>query len=110
MTHVAAVLGGSDAVLLIRAAGLRLAGLGLSALAEAVMASPTERHFLSRAALGLAACDPRCRDGGLRAPPELVPLAILVAAPLRMPLDFAPPIASTVGLPQEREIGRLLPL
>ena len=42
--------------------------------------------------------------------PELVPLAILVAAPLRMPLDFGASHRFYVGLPQNGEIGRLLPL
>ena len=42
--------------------------------------------------------------------PELVPLAILVAAPLRMPLDFGAAHRFYVGLPQNGEIGRLLPL
>ncbi len=114
MTHVAAVLGALGAPLLLVPGrrALVLAGLGLIALAEAVMAvSGPSSVSPARAALGLV---------GLAIlgvvtvvfvrRPELVPLAILVAAPLRMPLDFGAAHRFYVGLPQDGEIGRLLPL
>jgi hypothetical protein len=114
MTHLAAVLGALGAPLLLVPArrALLLAGLGLIALAEAVLAVSGPSGFsLARAALGLVGL---AILGAVTVVfvrrPELVPLAILVAAPLRMPLDFGAVHRFYVGLPQNGQIGRLLPL
>ena len=114
MTHIAAVLGALGAPLLLVPGrrALVLAGLGLIALAEAVMAvSGPSGVSPARAALGLVGL---AILGAVTVVfvrrPELVPLAILVAAPLRMPLDFGAAHRFYVGLPQDGEIGRLLPL
>jgi hypothetical protein len=114
MTHVAAVLGalGAPLVLVTGRRALILVGLGLIAVAEAVLAvSGPGGASPARAALGLVGL------AGLALfavvfvrRPELVPLAILVAAPLRMPLDFGAAHRFFVGLPSNGEIGRLLPL
>ena len=96
-----------------RAAGLSFSpGSGLIALAEAVLAvSGPSGVSPARAALGLVGL---AILGAVTVVfvrrPELVPLAILVAAPLRMPLDFGAAHRFYVGLPQDGEIGRLLPL
>ncbi len=112
--HLAAVLGAVGAPLVL-ATGRRatvLAGLALIALAEAVLAvhGPTgfapSHGALALAGLGVAAVV----AVGFVARPELVPLVILVAAPFRMPLDLGSTHRFYVGLPQNGEIGRLLPL
>ena len=97
-----------------RAAGLSFSpGSALIALAEVVLATSGPSGISpARAALGLVglAVLVAVRRASSCAGPELVPLAILVAAPLRMPLDFGAAHRFYVGLPQDGEIGRLLPL
>jgi O-antigen ligase len=114
MTHVAAVLGalGAPLVLVTGRRVLVLAGLGLIALAEAFMAvSGPAGSSPARAALGLVGLAGLALFALLFVRrPELVPLAILLAAPLRMPLDFGAAHRFYVGLPSHGEIGRLLPL
>ena len=114
MTHLAAVLGALGAPLLLIPArrAFLLAGLALIAAAEvALAASGPSGVSPARAALGLVGL---AILGAVTVlfvrRPELVPLAILVAAPLRMPLDFGAVHRYYVGLPQNGEIGRLLPL
>jgi len=112
MAHVAAVLGALGAPLVL-ASGRRaliLAGLGLIALAEGVLAvsgagSPARSAvvFVGLGGAALVAVLFVRR-------PELVPLAIVVAAPLRMPLDFGAAHRFYVGLPHNGDLGRLLPL
>jgi hypothetical protein len=89
-----------------------LAGLGLIGIAEVVLASSGPSGLSpARAALGIVGL---ALLGVFTAlfvrRPELVPLAILIAAPLRMPLDFGAAHRFYVGLPENGEIGRLLPL
>ena len=114
MTHLAAVLGALGAPLLLIPArrAFLLAGLALIAAAEVALAvSGPSGVSPARAALGLVGL---AILGAVTVlfvrRPELVPLAILVAAPLRMPLDFGAVHRFYVGLPQNGEIGRLLPL
>ena len=114
MTHLAAVLGALGAPLLLIPArrAFLLAGLALIAAAEVALAvSGPSGVSPARAALGLVGL---AILGAVTVlfvrRPELVPLAILVAAPLRMPLDFGAVHRYYVGLPQNGEIGRLLPL
>jgi hypothetical protein len=113
MAHVAAVLGAIGAPLVL-AFGRRwviLSGLGLLALAEVALAESELALSPSRAALGIVGLAGLVLFGLVFVRrPELVPLAILVAAPIRMPLDFGPSHRFYVGLPQNGEIGRLLPL
>jgi O-antigen ligase len=114
MTHLAAVLGalGAPLVLVTGRRALVLVGLGLIALAEAALAvSGPGGASPARAALGLVGlCILALFAVLFVRRPELVPLAILVAAPLRMPLDFGASHRFYVGLPSNGEIGRLLPL
>ena len=86
---------------------------GLIVLAEAVLAvsGPSRPSPPRRAALGLVGLIGLAAFGYVFVRrPELVPLAILIAAPLRMPLDFGAAHRFYVGLPQGGETGRLLPL
>ncbi len=114
MAHLAAVLGAIGAPLVL-VPGRRiviLAGLSLIALAEGVLAvSGLGAASPARAALGIVGV------AGLAVftvvfvrRPELVPLVILIAAPFRMPLDFGASNRFYVGLPENGQIGRLLPL
>ena len=114
MAHLAAVLGalGAPLVLVSSRRSAILAGLALIAVAEALLAaSGRARVSPARAALGLVGL------AGLAAVtavfvrrPELVPLVVLVAAPFRLPLDFGGSHRFFVGLAENGEIGRLLPL
>ena len=114
MAHLAAVLGaiGAPLVLVSSRRTVILAGLALIALAEGVLAvSGPGAVSPARAALGIVGL------AGLVAftvvfvrRPELVPLVILIAAPFRMPLDFGASHRFYVGLPENGQIGRLLPL
>ncbi len=114
MAHLAAVLGAIGAPLIL-VSGRRvviLAGIGVIAIAEAVLAvqGPTGIS-LSHGALGLAGlCVAAVVAVVFVRRPELVPLVLAVAAPFRMPLDLGAGHRFFVGLPQNGEIGRLLPL
>src|SRR3954466_3610311 len=118
--QIAAVGGalGSGLVLLARGRGPLLAGLVLLALAEAGMAlafstgggvpSPTSPAALAAGAVGLAVL---CAAALLLARrPALVPLAVLVAAPLRPPIEFDRSSSVLVSIAQDGRLGRLLPL
>lgn len=114
MSQLAAVLGafGAPLVLVSSRRLVVLAGLALLALAEGVLvASGPGAVSPARAALGVIGV------AGIAAftitflrRPELVPLVILIVAPFRMPLDFGTSYRFFVGLPQDGQIGRLLPL
>ena len=114
MLHLAAVLGATGAPLVL--IGSRrvfvLAGLAVIALAEAVLVA-SGPNGVSAARVGLAVMGVAGLVGlaflFVRRP-ELVPLAVLIAAPLRLPLDFGAAHRFYVGLPQGGETGRLLPL
>ena len=114
MAHLAAVLGAIGAPLLLVSSRrtVILAGLALVGLAEVVLAAAGPGAVSpARAALGFVGL------AGLAVftvvfvrRPELVPLVILIAAPFRMPLDFGAGHRFYVGLPENGQIGRLLPL
>ena len=112
MPHLAAVLGaiGAPLVLIGSRRAVVVAGLALIALAEAVLAvSGPTTVSAARVGLGLVGLIGLVLFAYLFVRrPELVPLAILVAAPLRMPLDFGAAHRFYVGLPQDGETGRLL--
>jgi putative inorganic carbon (hco3(-)) transporter len=114
MTHIAAVLGaiGAPLVLIGSRRVLVLPGLGLVALAEGVLAvSGPNGVSAARVGLGLLGIVGLAAFAFLFVRrPEFVPLAILLAAPLRLPLDFGAAHRFYVGLPQGGETGRLLPL
>ena len=114
MTHVAAVLGaiGAPLVLAWSRRLVVLAGIAVIALAEGCLAVETPSGISgSHGALAFAGlCLAAVVAVVFARLPELVPLAILVAAPLRMPLDFGTAHRYYVGLPKNGEIGRLLPL
>src|SRR3954452_7350718 len=118
--QIAAVGGalGSALVLLARGRGALLAGLVLLALAEAGMAlafskgggihSLTSPAALAAGAVGIAIL---CAFALLLARrPALVPLAVLVAAPLRPPIEFDRSSSVLVSIAQDGRLGRLLPL
>jgi putative inorganic carbon (HCO3(-)) transporter len=114
MIELAAVLGaiGAPLVLVSSRRSIILTGLALITLAEGVLAASGPGAVSpARAALGIIAL------AGLIAftvvfvrRPELVPLVILIVAPFRMPLDFGASHRFYVGLPENGQIGRLLPL
>ena len=89
-----------------------LAGLALIALAEGVLAaSGPSAVSPARAALGIVGLAVLAAFTIVFVRrPELVPLVILIAAPFRMPLDFDASHRFFVGLPENGQIGRLLPL
>ena len=118
--QIAAVGGalGSALVLLARGRGALLAGLVLLALAEAGMAlafskgggvhSLTSPAALAAGAAGLAVL---CAAAWvLVRRPALVPLAVLVAAPLRPPIEFDRSSSVLISIAQDGRLGRLLPL
>ncbi|HEV7844772.1 MAG TPA: O-antigen ligase family protein [Thermoleophilaceae bacterium] len=120
--QLAALGGALGAVLVLLAGGragrlLLLAGLALLAAAELVLAwalggGPLERLSNASAAgalvLGLAAIAVAAAVFVRR--PAWVPLAVLVAAPLRPPLSFDSSSAVLVQIAQDGRLGRLLPL
>jgi len=114
MTHVAAVLGaiGAPLVLIGSRRVFVVAGLAVIALAEAALAvSGPEGVSAARIGLGVVGLAGLAVFAYLFVRrPELAPLAILIAAPLRLPLDFGAAHRFYVGLPQGGETGRLLPL
>jgi hypothetical protein len=118
--QIAAVGGalGSALVLLARGRGALLAGLVLLALAEAGMALAFSTgggvHSLtSPAALAAGAAGVAVLCGAawvLVRWPALVPLAVLVAAPLRPPIEFDRSSSVLISIAQDGRLGRLLPL
>src|SRR3954447_10413846 len=120
LAQIAAVGGaaGSALVLLARGRAPLLAGLVLLALAEAGMAlafskggglhSLTSPAALAAGAVGIAVL---CAAAlVLVRHPALVPLAVLVAAPLRPPIEFDRSSSVLVSIAQDGRLGRLLPL
>src|SRR3954471_10733670 len=120
IAQIAAVGGaaGSALVLLARGRVPLLAGLVLLGLAEAGMAlafskgggihSLTSPAALAAGAVGVAIL---CAFALLLARrPALVPLAVLVAAPLRPPIEFDRSSSVLVSIAQDGRLGRLLPL
>ena len=112
MAHVAAVLGalGAPLVLIPGRRALILAGLGLIALAEGVLAASGAGSAARSAVVFVGLVGAALVAVLFVRWPEIVPLAILVAAPLRMPLDFGHTHRFYVGLPHNGDLGRLLPL
>ena len=114
MAHLAAVLGalGAPLVLVSRRRAAIFAGLATIAAAEAVLAASGPNGVSpARAALGVVGLAGLALFVALFVRrPELVTLAILVAAPLRLPFDFGAGHRFFVGLAQNGETGRLLPL
>jgi hypothetical protein len=114
MAHLAAVLGalGAPLVLVTCRRTMTLSGLAAIAVAEALLATSGGTGIsATRAALGVVGL------AGLAIftllfvrRPELVPLLVLIAAPLRLPFDFGGNHRFFVGLARDGEIGRLLPL
>ena len=102
MAHVAAVLGaiGAPLVLVPSRRALVLAGLAVIALAEVVLATSGPSGISpARAALGVIGLVGLVLFAALFVRrPELVPLAILLAAPVRLPLDFGAAHRFYVGL------------
>src|SRR3954449_5501067 len=118
--QIAAVGGALGSVLVLLARGRLplLAGLVLLALAEAGMAlafstgggvhSLTSGAALAAGAVGLVVL---CAAALLLARrPALVPLAVLVAAPLRPPIEFDRSSSLLISIAQAGRLGRLLPL
>lgn len=119
--QIAAVAGALGSALVLLARGRRplLAGLVLLALAEAGLAlafagSDSPLHSLASVAgaaavlVGLAVL---CAAALLLVRrPELVPLAVLVAAPLRPPIAFSSSNRFLISIAQDGRLGRLLPL
>src|SRR3954471_14621973 len=114
MAHVAAVLGaiGAPLVLAWSRRFAVLAGIAVIAVAEGFLAvnGPSGVSASHGALAFVGLCLAAVVAVVFVRRPELVPLAILVAAPLRMPLDFGSAQRLYVGLPRNGEIGRLLPL
>jgi hypothetical protein len=120
LAQIAAVGGaaGSALVLLARGRTPLLAGLLLLALAEAGMALAFSKggglhSFGSPAALaaGAVGIGVLCAAAAvLVRRPALVPLAVLVAAPLRPPIEFDRSSSVLVSIAQDGRLGRLLPL
>ncbi len=114
MAHLAAVLGALGAPLLLvsRHRIVFLAGLATIAAAEIVLAvaesSGVSAGRIVLALVGLAGLVVAAAFFVRR--PALVPLCILVVAPLRMPLDIDRSHRFLIALPQNGEMGRLLPL
>jgi O-antigen ligase len=108
---------GSVLVLLGRGRVLLLAGLVLLAAAELGLAwalggGPLDRlsgaSAAAAAALGLVALGAAAALFARR--PAFVPIAVLVAAPLRPPLSFDSSSALLVRITEDGRLGRLLPL
>jgi putative inorganic carbon (HCO3(-)) transporter len=114
MAHLAAVLGaiGAPLVLVSSRRTVILAGLALIALAEGALAATGPGAVSpARAVLGIVGLAILAAFTVVFVRrPELVPLVILIAAPFRMPLDFGASHRFFVGLPENGQIGRLLPL
>jgi hypothetical protein len=114
MAHLAAVLGalGAPLVLVSNRRTVFLAGLGAIAAAEVVLAvSGSNGVSGARVALALLGLAGLGVFGALFVRrPELVTLFVLVSAPLRVPFDFGKGNRLFVGLAQNGEMGRLLPL
>ena len=118
--QAAAVVGGLGAAVALLGGGRRsvLAGIGLLAVAEAVLAlsmSGTGRleSFASgtgavAAVAGVAVLCAVAAVLGRR--PGLVPLAVLAAAPLRPPVDFDTSSRFLLQVADDGRLGRLLPL
>jgi hypothetical protein len=118
--QIAAVGGalGSALVLLARGRGSLLAGLVLLALAEAGMAlafskggglhSLTSPAGLAAGAVGVVILCAATLVLARR--PALVPLAVLVVAPLRPPIEFDRSSSVLISVAQDGRLGRLLPL
>jgi hypothetical protein len=108
---------GSTLLLLARGRWPLLAGLALLALSEvglvvALGLGGADRLFSLTgglaAALGAGALV--AAAAGLVRWPDLAPLAILVAAPIRPPLDFSSSNSFFVSVAEDGALGRLLPL
>ncbi len=114
MAHLAAVLGalGAPLVLVTRRRTIILGGLAAIAVAEALLATSGGAGIsANRAALGVVGLAGLAIFALLFVRrPELVPLLVLIAAPLRLPFDFGGSHRFFVGLARDGEIGRLLPL
>jgi O-antigen ligase len=116
--QLAAVGGALGSVLVLLARGRLplLAGLVLLAAAELGLAwalggGPLERlSVTSVAAVGLALVAVGGAAAVLVRHPALVPIAVLVAAPLRPPLSFDSSSALLVRIADDGRLGRLLPL
>ena len=118
--QAAAVVGGLGAAVALLGGGRRavLAGIGILALAEAVLAlamSGTGRldSFASGtgAVATVAGLGVLCAAAALLArKPALVPLAVLAAAPLRPPIDFDASSRFLLQIADDGRLGRLLPL
>ena len=113
MAHFAAVLGalGAPLVLVTCRRYAILGGLLLLALAEAVLAASGGGGSVSRAALGLVGLVGMAVAAYVfTRRPELVTLFVLLAAPFRLPFDFGSSHRFFIGLTENGQIGRLLPL
>ena len=114
MAHLAAVFGalGAPLVLVTRRRTMILGGLAAIAVAEALLATSGGAGIsANRAALGVVGLAGLAIFALLFVRrPELVPLLVLIAAPLRLPFDFGGSHRFFVGLARDGEIGRLLPL
>ena len=114
MAHLAAVLGalGAPLVLVTCRRTVILGGLGAIAVAEAILAASGGNGVsATRAALGIVGLAAMAVGARLLVRrPELVPLLVLIAAPLRLPFDFGGGHRLFVGLARDGQIGRLLPL
>jgi O-antigen ligase len=106
---------GAAGVLLARERTVLLAGLGLLALAEAglllssdSMSSLGSATVLAGAVLGLAAVG--AASALLVRRPALAPLALLAAAPFRLPISYDPGAGFPLQLAEDGQLGRLLPL
>ena len=108
---------GSALLLLARGRLPLLLGLGLLAIAEAGMALALGvggvDQLLSAAGAAAAAVGIVAVAGAaaiLVRRPQLTPLAVLVAAPIRPPLDFSTSNSFLVSVAEDGALGRLLPL
>ena len=117
--QLAAVLGAAGAALALLARGrlALLAGLAALALAELGLAygvggagldSLTSAAGLAAAVVGLGVLGAAAAFAVKR--PGLVPLAVLIAAPFRPPLDFGADNRFLVAFAEDGRLGRLLPL
>jgi hypothetical protein len=114
MAQVAACLGALGAVLLLvpRRREATLAGLVAVGISIAVLETTGAGHVShSRAALGVAALPLAAVGAAVFVRyPALVPPAVLLAAPFRLPLSFGSTHRFYVGLAHGGQVGRLLPL
>jgi hypothetical protein len=119
LAQTAAVCGalGSALVLLARRRAVLLGGLVALALAEAGLVASLGTGDLNKlssgagaaaALLGLAAL--AIAAAVLARGPALVPVAVLLAAPFRPPLDFSSSNRFFVAVAEDGRLGRLLPL